>query len=150
MRTIFDPELEQQTIERIQRLTPDAARRWGKFTAPRMVAHLIDALQTPLHEREVVVRRSITTNRIVRHVMIFWLPWPKGRVPTMTEYFLVTQPGDFGADVARLCDYVHKVADAGRRGFDFQPHPAFGDLSREQWGGLMLRHADHHLTQFGV
>ena len=150
MRTIFEPALEQETISRIKRLTANRPGRWGTLTAPRMVCHLIDACMVPLHERKVTVRQGFLTNRFARHAIIFWAPWPKGKMPTIPEYYLVTQPDNFNSDVARLCDYVHKTADAGRNGFAFQPHPAFGDLSREQWGGLLYRHANHHLTQFGV
>ena len=110
MRTLFDSTIEQQTIDRIKRLTPDTARRWGKPTAPRMVCHLIDAFQVPLHERKVTVRGDFATNRLVLQAMIFWLPWPKGKIPTIPEYYLVTQPAVFAGDVARLCDYVHKAA----------------------------------------
>ena len=150
MQTIFEPALEEQTIARIKRLMPNSRGHWGRLTAPKMVCHLIDAFQVPLHERAVTVRSSFATNKFVRHAMIFWIPWPKGKIPTVPEYYLVTQPAEFASDVARLCGYVHKAADAGRNGFDFQSHPSFGDLSREQWGGLMYLHANHHLTQFGV
>ena len=30
------------------------------------------------------------------------------------------------------------------------PHPAFGPMSRDDWGVLIHKHADHHLRQFGV
>ena len=150
MRTIFEPALEQEIISRIKRLTANAQGRWGTLTAPKMVCHLSDACMVPLHERKATVHQGILTNRLPRHALIFWAPWPKGKIPTVPEYYLVTQPDSFTADVARLCDYTHKTADAGRNGFAFQPHPRFGDLSREQWGGLLYLHANHHLTQFGV
>ena len=85
-----------------------------------------------LLQRKVTVRGDFATNRLVLQAMIFWLPWPKGKIPTIPEYYLVTQPAVFAGDVARLCDYVHKAAEAGRNGFELQPHPAFGDLSRAQ------------------
>ena len=37
-----------------------------------------------------------------------------------------------------------------RKRDDWQPHPAFGKLSKEQWGKMQYKHLDHHLRQFGV
>ena len=32
----------------------------------------------------------------------------------------------------------------------WNPHPIFGEFTREQWGQMQYKHLDHHLTQFGV
>jgi hypothetical protein len=33
---------------------------------------------------------------------------------------------------------------------EWPAHPAFGQLSRKDWGVLVYKHIDHHLRQFGV
>ena len=150
MQSIFDPVVERDLIRRIQRLTPESQGQWGKLTAPAMVCHLIDALRVPLRDDPVTVRPGLMTNPMIRHILIFWMPWPKGRIQTVKKYFMVTKATEFSADVATLCGCVRAAAAAGREERAFQPHPAFGDLSRRQWGGLMAKHASYHLTQFGV
>ena len=150
MKTLFDPAREREILDRVGRLTPESPRQWGTLTAPRMVCHLIDAFRVPLYERTVTVRPGFATNRLVRHAMIFWIPWPKGKIPTIPEYYLETQPAHFASDVASLKACAQRAAERGRAGKEFQSHPAFGDLSRKQWGALMYLHTNHHLTQFGV
>ena len=149
MKLIWQPDIEREVRERMRRLTPESERRWGTMTAHRMVCHMIDALIVPLGDTPVSVRKKFTTNPVVRHVMIFWLPWPKGRIKTARE-FLVTQPAEWNADLKRLGDALTRVVERGRQGAEFSPHPAFGQLSREQWGGLIYKHANHHFTQFRV
>ena len=29
-------------------------------------------------------------------------------------------------------------------------HPMFGQLTKQQWRDLLVKHLDHHLKQFGV
>jgi hypothetical protein len=149
MKTIWQPDAERDLRARLARLTPDAERRWGTMTAHRMICHLIDALTVPLGDVPVTVRKKFTTNPLIRHVMLFWLPWPKGKIRTMRE-FLVTQPAEWNADVKRFGDVITRVVERGRQGSGFGPHPAFGQLSHQQWGALMYKHADYHFKQFGV
>ena len=85
----------------------------------------------------------------IRYLMLFVLPWPKGRVQTHPE-LLETQPAEFNGDRARLRGLLERIAQRGREGGAFQPHPAFGDLSTQEWGGLVYRHVRHHLAQFSV
>ncbi|MBI3792116.1 MAG: DinB family protein [Gemmatimonadetes bacterium] len=149
MQTIFDPANERATLARLERLTPDAPARFGKFNAHRMMCHLIDASLIALGDKPVRAGTGPLTFPPLRYAMLFLLPWPKGKVKTHKE-FLETKPAEFEADRARLRALLAQVAQRGRDGGPFQPHPAFGRLSVEHWGGLVLRHVDHHFAQFGV
>ena len=35
-------------------------------------------------------------------------------------------------------------------GSTMAPHPAFGDLSYDEYGALIAKHTDHHLRQFSL
>ena len=48
--TLLDPAARQAIAARLRGLTPDAKAQWGKFTAPRMVTHLIDSSRMALGE----------------------------------------------------------------------------------------------------
>lgn len=149
MPSIFEPAAERAALARLDRLTPDAPAQFGKFNAHRMICHLIDASLVALSEKPVSPGRGLMAFKPVRQLIIYVIPWPKGKVQTHPE-FLETKPGEFEADRARLRALLARVAQRGREGGPFQAHPAFGNLSTSEWGALVHRHVGHHLAQFGV
>lgn len=146
-KTIYDPMARAELAARIDRLQPTAPARWGKFTAPRMVAHLIDSVRMATGELPVKPRPSILSSRLMRYLVIYHLPWPKG-APTAPE-LLERAPESWAADVATLKEQLHRAAERGPNA-PWAAHPAFGDISGKTWGVLMHRHVAHHLSQFGV
>lgn len=60
----------------------------------------------------------------MRWLVIYVVPWPKGKAPTA-------------------------AAARGPSG-SWAEHPAFGNMSGKDYGALIYRHFNHHLTQFGV
>ena len=146
-RTIYDPSARAELFARLDRLAPDAPARWGSFTPPKMLAHLIDAVRMAVGELPVPQRRSFLANRIVRYLVLHVFPFPRG-APTARE-LLTRAPGNWASDVAALKAIIERAA-AQKDGGTWQPHPAFGVLSAADWGVLIHKHADHHLTQFGV
>ena len=145
-QTNFDPSARQALLARLDRLAPETAARWGKFTAPLMVSHLIAAARMALGEIQVKPRDSIMSFPPVRYLIIYVIPWPKG-TPTAPE-MLSRVPESWPADVAALKALIERAA-ANQAG-PWQPHPAFGTLSARDWGALIHRHVSHHLTQFGA
>jgi len=146
-RTIFDPAARAELLTRLDRLDATAAPRWGKFTAPRMVSHLISAIRIALGDEPARFRPSLLSNRLMRWCVIHHLPWPKG-VPTAPE-MLARAPESWATDVTALKAVIARAAANGASG-SWALHPAFGDLSGREWGALIHRHVHHHLTQFGV
>jgi len=144
-QTIFDPSARQALLARLDRLAPETPAQWGKFTAPRMVSHLIAAARMALGEIAVKPRKSIMSFPPVRYLIIYVMPWPKG-TPTAPE-MLARVPESWPGDIATLKALIERAA-ANETG-QWQPHPAFGTLSARDWGALIHRHVVHHLTQFG-
>lgn len=147
MKSIFDPAARAELLARFDRIPRDAAPKWGKMNAPRMLCHVSDSLRVALGDKQVAVKKSFLSNRLMRWLLIYALPWPKG-APTSPE-MLTTSPAEWEEDRRALRELVERV---GARGPDapWPPHPAFGGLSGRQYGHLMHRHLDHHLRQFGV
>ncbi|MDQ8154781.1 MAG: DUF1569 domain-containing protein [Gemmatimonadota bacterium] len=146
-KTIFDAADRQALLARIERLDPTAHPRWGKFTAPKMVSHLISAVRMALGEERAAPRASFLSNRVMRWFIIYVMPWPKG-APTAPE-MLSRAPDSWADDLRLLAQLIERAAVNGRAG-TWHPHPAFGDLSADDWGALVHRHVAHHLTQFGA
>jgi hypothetical protein len=81
-------------------------------------------------------------------VLVYWLPWPKGKIPTAPE-MRATKPVAWESDLQALHGLVDRFAELRPQG-EWAEHPAFGRLSGKEWGVLCYLHLDHHLRQFGV
>ena len=147
MRTMHVAADRQSIAERIRRLSPDGQPKWGKFTAPRMVAHLTDSTRMATGELRCEAKRTPLRFSPLKQLVIYLLPWPKG-VPTSPE-LLSRAPSVWNGEIDALEGALERFGS--RSASDTWPaHPTFGALSRRAWGVLVYRHFDHHLRQFGV
>jgi hypothetical protein len=146
-KTLFDSTHRQEVVSRIRRLTPDTPRRWGKMTAPQMVAHLRDQMSHCLGDRPSTPVPGILRWPLMRRAFIYWLPWPKGRAKGPPDAF-VTQPGTWTADVDDLLDLVSRFG-ARDPSEPWPDHALFGRMTGADWGYFCYKHFDHHLRQFG-
>jgi hypothetical protein len=147
MKTIWDPACREELLARFEKLTPDGRPAWGSMNAAQMLAHLADPMKAAMGSKPVAVKPSAFSNPIVRTLIIYCLPWPKG-APTAPE-FVHAHEEHFGQNLIGLRKTLDEFV-AGRDGAPRKPHPAFGQLSRKAWGRLVYRHLDHHLRQFGI
>jgi hypothetical protein len=150
MPSVFDPAAEAALRHRVARLAPDAAPRWGRMHAAQMLCHLVDAFRVPLGEISTPEKPSPLRFFPLRLLFVHALPWPRGKLPTM-PVFQQTQPGKWEDDRQAWDAALARFAAHGRTPHcRWSPHPRFGPLSTWEWGHLVYRHVDHHLTQFGV
>lgn len=147
-KTIFDRETRHELLDRLSALRPDSRRQFGKMNVGQMVCHLKDSLEVELGHAPAVFKRGALSIRPVRWLVIYAIPWPKGRAKTAPE-MQVTQPGELAADVTGLKQLLNAAADRGATG-EWAPHPAFGKLSGKDYGVLIYKHFNHHLEQFSV
>lgn len=147
-QTMWNAADRQAILDRFDRLTPDARPKWGKFDAPRMVAHVTDTVRWSIGELAVVpTRKSPIGFWPVNVLIMFYLPWPKG-VPTAPE-LVERSPSAWTSELQSLRAAIDRFAARDVNG-SWTPHIAFGRISGEQWGRLTYRHLNHHLTQFGA
>jgi len=147
-KSIFERQALGELHDRLSKLTPQSERRWGKMTAPRMICHLQDSLEVALAMKPAQPKRKGMDNAIVRWLVIYVLPWPKGKVQTAPE-MLATQPSEWNTDMDRLRGLLDAASRQGVSG-KWGRHPAFGELDGSLYGHLIYKHFNHHLTQFGV
>lgn len=148
MRTMFDRATHAEILDRIRTLRPNADRRFGRMTAPQMVAHLTDQMRHALGDVSTKPHRGLLRNGLVRYLVIYWLPWPKGRITGPPEAF-VTQPTTWDADIATMMELVDRFVARGPSG-DWPEHAFFGRMTGKDWGVFCVKHFNHHLRQFGV
>ena len=147
-RSLFDDPCRQVMLSRLRSLRPDAQRRWGRMSAPQMIAHLTDQMHHALGDSPVAARPGRLRWLPVVYASIYLIPWPKGRIKGPPEAF-ATQPTSWEADVAELEALLERfgTSDAGA---DWPDHALFGHMSGRDWGVFVHKHFDHHLRQFGA
>ena len=146
-KSLWSAGARDELIARLNRLEPTTTPRWGRMSAPQMLAHLTDWMMMAKGELPTLFLNSFLQFAPVKQLAIYWLPFPKG-VPTAKE-LISRVPSDWITERATLCDYMNSFETMHPDGA-WPVHPAFGTLTPEAWGVLGYRHTDHHLRQFGV
>lgn len=147
MASLFVDKDRDALFLRIRSLGPASARHWGHMSPNAMLLHLGNSARMALGELPVKPKNRPAFRRFpLKHLMLYVVPFPKG-VPTARE-LLPAEPGEFEGERERLLALLARLAGGPRDGMG-PAHPLFGPLSRREWGVLTLKHADHHLRQFG-
>ena len=147
MPNIWNDSDRAELVRRALTLTPAHTARWGTFSVGGMLAHLNDSTRMASGELLVTGKAPAFLKwRFVRYLFIYVLPMPKG-APTAPELLGRTA----AADVVSEQQQFETLFDAlARRESLAASHPAFGAMSRDDWGALVHKHVDHHLRQFGA
>lgn len=149
MKNLFDKEVYHEILQRINNLSPQSPRQWGKMEVAQMLAHSKEAFKVPLSD--------VKMPRMFIGILLSWMmkaklyneePWKKN-LPTAPN-FLIKDPRDFESEKKQLIELVNQFHTKGPENVGKFPHPFFGTLTKEQWGKSMYKHLDHHLLQFGV
>ena len=150
MKNIFEKSTTDGLIERLQKLTPETQRIWGKMDVAQMLAHCNVAYESALenkHPNAKGIKKWLLTT-FVKPLIVSNKPY-KQNSPTSSEFKIVNEK-EFELEQKRLIDYVYKVQELGADYFDGKDSNSFGKLSKSEWSNLFYKHLDHHLNQFGV
>ncbi len=147
MRTFFNPTHRKEMLDRLKCIEPEQPALWGHLTAPRMLAHLCDQMRVTLGDRPCAPLPGPARYPVLRELILYVLPWPKGKIQGPPEAFL-TAPTEWARDLATLNGLVEQFVGQGPGG-TWPDHPAFGRMSGQAWGVFCHRHFDHHVRQFG-
>ena len=148
MKTLLDPACRQALVARFRSLQPDAPARWGRLNAPRMLTHLSDQLRYTLGDIQVPIQRGPLRWPVLKQLVMYWLPWPKGRIKGPPEMFATT-PAEWSADLAGFETLLTRFVESSPRA-EWPDHPVFGVMTHQSWGRFCHRHFDYHLHQFGA
>ncbi len=149
MQNLFEPGTYNSIVERMNKLSPDCERRWGKMNAAQMLAHCKEAFKVPLSNKPMP--------RMLLGLLLGWAfksklynddPWKKN-LPTAPS-FIIKDEREFNKEKDELMEMVNQFYSKGPGDVGKFPHPMFGSFTKEQWGKSMYKHIDHHLLQFGV
>ena len=146
--TIWDNTVRASIADRAQRVTADAKPGWGKMNASAMMAHINDSLRMALGDLPVKSKNLPLRYKPVRRLFIYYLPMPKG-APTAPELIARCHGASLDDERKVFSDLLNRCG-ALAPGSKMGEHPAFGDLSYDEYGALIAKHTDHHLRQFGL
>jgi hypothetical protein len=147
---VFDPSRLAEIMGRLEKLTPQNERQWGRMTVDQMISHLCDGYRQALGDRPVPSRSTVYERVIVRWVGLHTpFRWPRGAktTPEADQLQGGTPPAEFERGVSDLRALLRRVVEAGD-GLEGHAHPTLGPLTTREWGTWCYRHADHHLRQF--
>jgi len=149
MQTLFDDTARANIVARLGALRPDSPRGWGKMDPAQALAHCAAALEAATGDRPA---RHKFIGRILGPFFRASLlgPKPFGRDAPTDPSLVVADPRDFARERTRLVALIGRFADAGPGAASGRVHAFLGPLSGDEWGRIMHKHLDHHLTQFGV
>ncbi len=149
-QSIFEKEVTDQFIARINRLTHESPAKWGKMNVAQMLAHccvtyeMLDGTAHPKPSAFVKLMLKL----FVKGTVIGDKPYKKnGRT---APAFLIVNERSFETEKSRLISYLLKTQQMGAHAFDGKESHSFGKLTVNEWNKMFSKHLDHHLSQFGV
>lgn len=147
VKNLFDAAVKQEIIDRINKLTPQTQRQWGKMDVAQMLAHL----QVPMGV--ALGTHTVKGNWLMRLILPMFKsklyddkPWKQG-LPTDKTFIMTGVSKDFVKEKQSLLDMISRFTEAG---IVSEKHPVFGRLTKNNWSKATWKHIDHHLKQFGV
>jgi hypothetical protein len=150
MKNIFTPEVNQEVIARINKLTPETKAQWGKMNVSQMLAHSNVTYEMAYGNKHAKPKgiMKFVLKFFIKGIVVGEKPYKKNS--QTAPAFLMTTEKDFEAEKIRLIDYLNKTQQLGEAHFDQKESLSFGKLSATEWNNMFYKHLDHHLTQFGV
>jgi hypothetical protein len=115
MRTIFRDRDRTRLHHRIDTLTPESPRRWGRMTPHEMLCHLTDAVESAFDAESEAPGTGALSRQPLKWLVLNLLPWPKGKMaspPRLTR----RRPASWELDRAALHDALDRLAARGRTG----------------------------------
>lgn len=147
IKNLFDTAVKQEIINRLNKLSPQSQRQWGKMDVAQMLAHL----QVPIGV--ALGTHTVKGNLLMKLILPLFKkklydekPWKQG-LPTDKTFIMTGKTKDFELERNKLMDMVNRFTEANMVN---EKHPIFGRLTKEQWSKASWKHIDHHLKQFGA
>ena len=151
MQNVFDAQDAQEYINRINNLTPETQRKWGKMSVDQVLAHLnvaYDLTFTPEKFPKPSFIAKFLLSRFVKSKITNEIPY-KQSLPT-SPAFIIADERNFEEEKTKLIGNIQRVQQLGREAFEGKENINFGKMTAQGWNNMFAKHLNHHLEQFGV
>ena len=150
MKNIFEKEITNDVIKRINNLSATSKPTWGKMSVSQMLAHCAVSYEMVFTEKypKPNAFTKWILKMIVKNIVVSEKPYAKnGRTASQ---FIIADDKEFEVEKKNLVDYIIKTQELGETHFEGKESNSFGKLTAVEWNNSFYKHLDHHLTQFGV
>lgn len=147
MKSLLSEDRYQEIKARLELLTENAEKGWGKMSVGQMCWHCQYPLKLSITNKPNTSKGNWFLKTFFKKLLYNDKPWHKN-LPTAPQ-LKTKETKDFNSEHEILKSLVNEFYDVRDRE-EWHPHPAFGTFTKEQWGQMQYKHLDHHLTQFGV
>jgi len=151
MQNVFEAKDAQEYINRINNLTPETQRKWGKMSVDQVLAHLnvaYDLTFTPEKFPKPSFIAKFLLSKFVKPKITNEIPY-KQSLPT-SPVFIIADERNFEEEKAKLIGNIQRVQQLGREAFEGKENINFGKMTAQCWNNMFAKHLNHHLEQFGV
>jgi hypothetical protein len=149
MKSLFEISAASEILNRLKPLQPGTKPLWGKMNVSQMIVHCEVPLEAALGDKQL--KRTFIGflfGKIGKRQVLKDEPFKKN-LPTDPRFVVKNTP-DFFSEKLKLESLINRFASAKSEAIAARPHPFFGKMTADEWGWLMYKHLDHHLTQFGL
>ena len=147
VKNLFDPSVKQEILDRINKLTSQTQRQWGKMNVSQMLAHV-----------QMPIRIAFGTHQPKGSFLLrligplfkskLWDENPyKRSLPTDPTFIMTNSEKEFENEKSALLELIDIFSEERLVN---EKHPVFGKLTKVNWSKATWKHLDHHLKQFGV
>lgn len=149
MKSLFDSQTTTEILTRIDQLNEASEGQWGKMEIGQMLYHCQFPLRLALGKYKMKKPNPLMKLlfKSFKKSMYDDKQW-KPNLPT-AKGFKVMDKKDFEAEREELIALINEF-HLKKDKIAWEPHPAFGTFTHDQWGQMQFKHLDHHLRQFGV
>lgn len=151
MQNVFDAKDAQEYINRINNLTPETQRKWGKMSVNQVLAHLNVAYDLTFTQEKFPKPSFIAKfllSKFVKPKITNEIPY-KQSLPT-SPAFIIADERNYEEEKAKLIGNIQRVQQLGREAFEGKENINFGKMTAQGWNNMFAKHLNHHLDQFGV
>lgn len=146
MKSLFDDQAYSEIKKRLNALSLESERKWGRMDVGQMLYHCQQPLNISLGKSNIK-KQFFPLAFLFKKSLYNDKPW-RQNLPT-AKTFKITETKDFDPEKIAL----EKLIDEFQRKKNetqWEPHPLFGKFTPQQWGQMQYKHLDHHLKQFGA
>ncbi len=151
IKDIFEKEVANEMIDRINRLQSQSQAQWGKMNVGQMLAHCnvtYAFTYEPERFKKPNAFMKFMLKNFVKKYVVSEQPYKKnGRT---APDFIIADHKDFEKEKTKLIDNIVKTQNLGKAHFDGKENFSFGKMTGAEWNIMFYKHLDHHLRQFGV
>ena len=148
MNNLFNQSGVSEILTRMDKLTSNSQRLWGKMNVGQMLAHVNVSLETAMglnFPERIFIGRII--GGLVKKKALNEKPLNKN-TPTDKNY-VFTDTREFEKEKIKSVELINTFYQNGSTKCTTHPHSFFGKMTPDEWAILQWKHFDHHLRQFG-